>query len=208
MKTIESLSKVPALVNERPRVRAAIVMGVAFILLLAMLAPTLTSAKTSDKAIHATGTISTSVAYVVDTSVVNGQTVLTRATVDTYSGTQSGTATGLQQRISNALTSETAEYSEFTGTIGESASGTFAIIITITGDTSKCPCPPGAITFSGTDVVVAGSGMGGLAGICGGGTFSGTGDPVHGFTTTYDNTFHFGGSCNSNSSGNSNSNGN
>jgi hypothetical protein len=201
VKTIESLGKVPALVNERPRVRVAIVMGVAFILLLAMLVPTLASARADDKGIHATGTILTAVAYVTGTSVVNGNTVATRATVDTFSGVLSGTATSLQQRISNAHTAETAEYQEFTGTLAGSATGTFASIITITSDTSGCPCPPGTITFSGTYVVVAGTGMGGFAGICGGGTFSGTGDPVHGFTTTYDFTFHFGGSCHSNSNG-------
>jgi hypothetical protein len=201
VKTIESLSKVPGLVNERPRVRAAIVMGVAFTLLLAMLAPTFASARADDKGIHATGTVSTTVAYVAGTAVVGGSTVLTRAVVSVYSGTLSGTSTALQQRISNALTSETASYAEFTGTLAGSTSGTYASIITISGNTSGCPCPPGTITFSGTEIIVAGSGMGGLKGICGGGTFSGTGDPVNGFTTTYDLTFHFGGSCNSNSNG-------
>jgi hypothetical protein len=201
VKTIESLSKVPGLVNERPRVRAAIVMGVAFTLLLAMLAPTLASAESNDKTIHATGTLSSVVPYVVDTSVVSGNTVLTRAFLNTFSGTLSGTGTGLQQRISNALSSEQVSYGEFTGTLAGSTKGTYATIDTIIGDTSGCPCPPGTITFHGTSVVVSGSGMGGLAGICGRGTYVGTGDPVHGFTTTYDYTFHFGGSCNSNSNG-------
>jgi hypothetical protein len=201
VKTIESLSKVPALVNDRPRVRAAIVMGVAFTLLLAILAPTFAPARADDKGIHATGTIFTAVVYVAGTGVVGGNTVTTRATVDTFSGTLSGTGTALQQRLSNSLTSETVEYEEFTGTLAGSGTGTFADIITISGNTSGCPCPPGTITFSGTIVVVAGTGMGGLKGICGGGTFSGSGDPVHGFTTTYDETFHFGGFCNSNSNG-------
>jgi hypothetical protein len=201
VKTIESLSKVPALVNERPRVRVAVVMGVAFILLLAMLAPTLVSARADDKQIHATGTISTAVVYVAATGVSNGYTVQTRGTADTWSGTLSGTATALQQRISNSLTASTVEDEVFTGTLAGSAIGTFADIITISSNTSGCPCPPGTITFSGTTVVVAGSGMGGLAGICGGGTFSGTGDPVHGFITTYDLNLRFGGSCNSNSNG-------
>jgi hypothetical protein len=200
-KTIESLSKVPALVNERPRVRVAIVMGVALLLLFAMLAPTLASARANDKGIHATGTIFTVVAYVTGTSVVAGNTVVTRAIVNTFSGTLSGTSTSLQQRISNALSAETVETDVFTGTLAGSATGTYASITTITSDTSGCPCPPGTITFSGTVVVVAGSGMGGFAGICGSGTFSGTGDPVKGFTTTYDDTFHFGESCNPNSGG-------
>ena len=189
------------MVNERPRVRVAIVMGVAFILLLAMLAPTFASARADDKGIHATGTVSTAVIYVADTGVFGGNTVLTRALVNTYSGALSGTATGLQQRISNALTSESVYIEEFTGTLAGSAIGTYASIITITGDTSGCPCPPGTGTFHGTEVIVAGSGMDGLAGICGGGTFSGSGDPVHGFTTTYHDTFHFGASCASNSQG-------
>ena len=189
------------MVNERPRVSVAIVTGVALILLLAMLAPTFASARADDKGIHATGTISTAVAYVAGTSVVSGNTVLTRGTVSTFSGSLSGTGTSLQQRIATALSSESVQYGEFTGTLAGSAKGTYASIDTITGDTSGCPCPPGTITFSGTTVIVAGSGMGGLEGICGGGTFSGVGDPVHGFTTTYDYTFHFGGSCNSNSNG-------
>jgi hypothetical protein len=201
VKTIESLSKVPALVNERPRLRVTIVTGVAILLLLAMLAPTFASARADDKEVRATGTVSTVVAYVTGTSVVGGNTVTTRAVVSTYSGTVSGTATALQQRIANALTSETIQSQEFTGTVAGSTKGTYASIITITGDTSGCPCPPGTIAFHGTEVIVAGSGMDGLVGICGGGTFSGSGDPVKGFTTTYDLTFHFGGFCNSNSNG-------
>jgi len=197
LKTIESLSKVPALVNERPRVRVAIVTGIALILLFAMVAPTFASAKADSERIHATGTISTVVPYVVGTAVVSGSTVLTRAVVNTYTGTLSGTGTALQQRIADALTSETVSYTEVTGTLAGSAKGTYASIDTITGDTTGCPCPPGTITFHGTSVVVVGSGMDGLKGICGGGTFVGSGDPVHGFTTTYDFTFHFGGSCNS-----------
>jgi len=200
-KTLESLSKVPALVNERPRLSVAIVTGVALILLLAMLVPTFASARADDKEIHATGTVSTSVVYVVDSVVVSGNTVLTRATVDTLTGTLSGTATGLQHRISNAVSSQNIEYREFTGTMAGSKSGSYASILLIIGDTSGCPCPPGTIAFHGTEVIIAGSGIGGLEGICGRGTFSGTGDPVHGFTTTYDNIFHFGGSCNSNSNG-------
>jgi len=93
----------------------------------------------------------------------------------------------------------------FVGTVGRSSPGSFTTIGSV-----YCSCNTSAPwTLSGTIGAVAGSGMFGLTGICGGGTFSGISQPdatgLNGtiFTLTYNATFMFGAQCNSGQGNNS-----
>jgi hypothetical protein len=86
----------------------------------------------------------------------------------------------------------------FVGTVGHSSPGSFTTI-----GTAYCSCNGSAPwTLSGTISAVDGSGVFGLTGICGGGTWSGTSLPdatgLNGttFTVTYNATFMFGALCN------------
>ena len=200
MNKFEYISKAASGIGRRPYLRITIVCAISLILVLATTGLLLSPAHANQgKKVHVTGTLASSVLYVVMDKTTGNLHVLTRAFLDTYTGGLSGTDSALQQRIENSLTSrsQTSSIGPFTGTVGDSAPGSFTWIASLTGDTSGCPCPPGTITLTGNLVVVAGSGQGGLADICGGGTVTGSGDAVNGFTTTYDFTFQFGASCHS-----------
>jgi hypothetical protein len=87
--------------------------------------------------------------------------------------------------------------------------GSFSLISHVVLDRSKClpfiaqdppqTCPGRLIPFEGRTVVIAGTGMGDLEGICGGGTFHSEKNPdgTNG-RTAYDYTFRFGAACNAN----------
>ena len=78
----------------------------------------------------------------------------------------------------------------------ERLEGSFSFIVHLIGDRVNCPCPPGVVPIDGNVVVIEGTGKGELEGICGGGTFKGTG--VAGVPTDYDYTFRFGKDCKAN----------
>jgi len=206
VKTIESISKVPAFVNERPRVHVAIVTGVALVLLFAMLAPTLASARAEDNAVHVTGTyIPVAVTpFVATYTVTHGSTTTAVSDSNVVSDiTETGSSghgelvgllvsardTGSNIRFVTAIAT-------YSGTIGNSQPGIFSETLTYTFDYSN----PSRIVVSGTSTVIHGSGQGGLKGICGGTTFQATvtSPPSPG---TFDSTYHFGASCASNSQG-------
>jgi hypothetical protein len=200
MNKYEYISNAASGIGRRPYLRITLVCAISLILILAATGLLLSPAHANqDKKVHVTGTIATSIFYVIMDKTAGNLHVSTRAILDTWTGGISGTDSGLQQRTENLSTgiAHTAIIGPFEGTIGGSAPGSANYISHTTGDTSGCPCPPGLIKFTGSFVFVAGTGEGGLAGICGGGTFVGSGDPVNGFTTTYDATFQFGASCHS-----------
>jgi hypothetical protein len=181
-------------------------MGVALILLFAMLAPTLVSARAEDNTVHVTGTF---IAIVV-TPVVASYTVThgsTTTSVSDYNIVSDLTETGSNghgELISFAISARDVgsnirfitTTSTYSGTIGNSQPGTFSETLTYTIDYSN----PSHIVVSGSATIVQGSGQGGLKGICGGGMFQGllTTPPTPG---TFDDTYHFGASCASNSQG-------
>lgn len=113
---------------------------------------------------------------------------------DIWSGDIVGTALNLQMLESFQVpvgppTSATIrETRVFTGTVAGSGPGSFSINdIGIVDIPAFPPSPP----FEGTMTVVPGSGVGGLAGICGGGTWGRTlGGPI-----TYNLVFRFGDDC-------------
>jgi hypothetical protein len=89
--------------------------------------------------------------------------------------------------------------------------GTFSLVSHLVLDRSKCQpffeqnpgktCPGSLIPFEGRTVVIAGTGIGDLEGVCGGGTFKSIPDPATGQNsqqTAYDYTFRFGAACNAN----------
>jgi hypothetical protein len=84
-------------------------------------------------------------------------------------------------------------YGTFWGTVGDSAPGLYSFISTITIDTTVAPAPT-----TGNLVIVQGSGQGGLTGICGTETFTGTVNLATGAGSfTYDLEAQFGSSCHS-----------
>jgi hypothetical protein len=120
---------------------------------------------------------------VIWTGTLNGKaTSLSTITRDASSPTNPGTATAL---------------GTFRGTVGDSDPGIFSFIVSYIADRSACGsgCPPGTIKFDATFTVVEGSGMNGLAGICGGGTWNSLSSTSAG---TYDFTFRFGNDCKAN----------
>jgi hypothetical protein len=147
-------------------------------------------------------------------SAVPGMYIDTNVDTLTFTGGMPGTSTWLLQVEINApglacssppgqLCAVASFTAPFAGTVGGSAPGTF----TAEGTMYISNVAPGVgsvWSLSGTISAVAGSGTGGLAGICGGGTFSGTSNgPVAGatgstYTITYDATFTLGGQCNQN----------
>ncbi|MFQ6095405.1 MAG: hypothetical protein ACE5NN_04615 [Candidatus Bathyarchaeia archaeon] len=130
--------------------------------------------------------------------VIDNQRLMTRDSISVFSGTLVGNATGLQhltQRLNENKSIITA-IGSFWGTVGESDVGTFSSIFTVYTDLSAFYAGEGPITWEGKIVVIEGTGMGGLEGICGGGTITGEYPPT--FLTTYDLEFRFGKACNGN----------
>jgi hypothetical protein len=200
LKTTELVSLTPPrrILNKTRVLLLAALMG-SSLLLVGINGVMASNGDSQNKTIHATGSTSAIIVSVMADKTVGGYEVTTRSVLNTYTGTLSGTSNILQQLAANLATgiSEGTSTGTFAGTLGDLPPGSFSTIALQTGDRSGCPCPPGVITFTTTFVVVAGTGQGGLAGICGGGTSFGSGDAVHGFTTTYDYTFEFGDRCHS-----------
>jgi len=104
--------------------------------------------------------------------VGNGNTLTTLAVDTTGIGRASGTGT-------------------FWGTVGDSKPGFYTFIDTFTIDTTQTPAP-----VTGNLVIVQGSGMGGLVGICGTETFQGAVNLATGAGVfTYNLEAQFGNSC-------------
>jgi hypothetical protein len=120
---------------------------------------------------------------------------------------------GVQTGRSNALTTLAIDDSTglgygtgtgtFWGTVGNSSPGAYSLTDTLTFDSTTTPA-----TVSGNWVIVQGSGLNGLAGICGNATFAGTVDLTTGlgtFTFTLTYGYAHGGSAQCNAGeGNSN----
>jgi hypothetical protein len=123
----------------------------------------------------------------------------THANFGTLTGGMSGTGSILLQGDGPSTGGFYESYvGPFVGTVGRSSTGSFTTIGSV-----YCSCNgSGPWTVSGTISAVDGSGMFGLAGICGGGTFTGASLPdetgLNGtiFNLTYNATFMFGAQCN------------
>lgn len=149
--------------------------------------------------IRATGTFesvfSPSVSQVTDP--LHNVTILTRYNVNTYTGSLNGKA-GVHQTISrddeqkkSFLTNVGTFWGKLEFEPGRAPDpGSFSFIVHLVADLSN----PSVITTKSKFVVVEGTGMGGLEGICGGGTQVNTGVPP----ASYDLTFRFGSDCKAN----------
>jgi len=203
MKTLEFANRTSTLIQERPYARAAIVIGIGAILLLTMLIPTLASAKADDNVVHVTGTYISYAAIpdVSDSTVTHGSTTTAVRDFNLVSDITEIGSNGHGETISfvtsardvGSNTRVATTTSTYQGTIGNSQPGVFSEILTYTVDYSN----PSHIVVSGRATVIQGSGQGGLAGICGGGTFQG----LLGSPGTFDDIYRFGASCASNSHG-------
>lgn len=183
--------KTPSL--NTPYTRTVVIAVVASVLLLASLGLPLSRIFASDdnngKVIRATGTQSVLAASPdIAQRTVGDLFIQDRINVVTWNGALSGKAVVHQTVAENTTSRETfiTSYGTFFGTLGSSTPGSFSFINHVTSDRSITPIP--AFT---TFVAVEGTGQGGLAGICGGGTY--TNIPA----STYNFTFRFGEACNS-----------
>ena len=80
----------------------------------------------------------------------------------------------------------------FAGTVGDSEPGTMTLVSTLVSDRSRAP---EFFSFDFSTIVLEGSGIGGLEGICGGGTGHGEGPP---FASSSQYEFRFGDACSGN----------
>jgi hypothetical protein len=124
----------------------------------------------------------------LDDDGVDDLRITTRRLVLEYTGVVEGTGIGLMT-ITQDLDTNIARASTiltFYGRVGDSEPGTMTIIGTLISDRS------GPIyKAQGTKVVVEGSGLAGLEGICGGGSYQVEGPPGGPFTATADYEFRF-----------------
>ena len=172
---------------------------IASILLVASLAVTnpLNAASAGGGEIKATGTITTTFLpfFVTQEKVPGGERVRTRNVIATFSGDLVGDTFYLSSvrddpSAPTPRESYTSYVATFIGTLKGSEPGSFASVAHIRTVINA----DGSFTFKGTTSITHGSGMRGMEGICGGGTFEGgTGQP-----TTYDYTFRFGKDCKAN----------
>jgi len=177
----------------------AVVAIVALVLVLAAAGLYENTVKAAGVApIQATGAFTGSIEYYLHAPFVvpgAGQSINTHADFFTFTGTQSGDSTILlQPEFSTAGIIHASFIGPFAGTVGNSALGSFTQIGTFDVNASG---PVWALhaTYS------VGEGVDGLAGICGGGTFTGTSVgpiPASGlvnFSMTYNATYMFGAKC-------------
>ncbi len=127
----------------------------------------------------------------------DNEIVDTRTAYSIFTGTIEGTATTVQSHTLNLKTAKAiaSGYGHFIGTVGDSEPGSFARFQSATCDVPRLRGEKGNVTCEGYLRVIEGTGLGGLEGICGGGTEKTTGSPELGFTTTYDYEFRFGEAC-------------
>ncbi len=127
----------------------------------------------------------------VDGDGVDDLRITTRTIIATITGEMNGNRISIQQITQDLETNiaTAVAMGEFVGTIGDSEPGAFREIITLLSDRSQAPA---FFQFSGTSSVVAGSGTGGLKGICGATTLEGSGPP---FVTVNSFDFAFGAAC-------------
>jgi len=159
-----------------------------------------TVSATGGAPIHVTGASTGAIEYYIQAPFVvpgAGQTINTHADFFVYTGGMSGNSTILlQPEVSDAGIIHASFIGPFAGTVGNSAPGSFTMIGTFYVDASG-PIWKIHNTFA------VGEGLDGLAGICGGGTVSGTSVgpiPASGlvsFSITYDATYMFGNQCHS-----------
>lgn len=194
MRILEFANKTSTVITERPFARAAIVIGIGLVLLLASFTPLIASARADDnklpETVHVTGNFLSTVQGTPTTvSTSSSLTITDRFVLSTFTGGIVGKSVGQQtiarDNSSTPVVSYTTAYNVFWGTV-DGFSGSYSSIthyVTTTIGTTT--------TINGTSMVVAGSGSGGLQGICGGYTFTGT----LGSAVTYDGTFQLGDSC-------------
>jgi len=148
--------------------------------------------------IQAKGALTGSIEYYLHAPLVipgAGQSINTHADFFTFTGSQSGDSTILlQPEFSTAGIIHASFIGPFAGTVGNSALGSFTQTGTFDVNASG-PIWALHATYS------VGDGVDGLAGICGGGTFSGTSVgpiPASGlvsFSMIYNATYMFGAKC-------------
>ncbi len=182
-----------------PRVTIAVAAVVVSVLVLAATGMFENTVKAAGVApVQATGALTGSIKYYLQAPLVvpgAGQSINTHADFFTFTGSQSGDSTILlQPEFSTAGIIHASFIGPFAGTLGDSAPGSFTQIGTFDVNASG-PIWQLHATYS------VGEGVDGLAGICGGGTFSGISVgpiPASGlvsFSMTYNATYAFGAKC-------------
>ena len=181
-----------------------IVMSLALILSIAgLLTLGQPSAASAGAEIRATGTFTTEfVSPDINNRTQGNLDILSRYSVSTYTGSLDGTTLSVQTIARDDVVNKRAfqtNMGSFWGTLDGSKPGSFSLIAHVVADRSRCvrgvPCPPSLVPIEGTFVVVEGTGMGALEGICGGGTLH---TSPTGIGSDYDYSFRFGQDCKAN----------
>lgn len=133
----------------------------------------------------------------LDGDLVDDYLMTTRQVLHTVTGILEGMGFGTQTITQDLNTNKAYARSldTFTGTVGDSEPGSFSWVTTFVSDRSQAP---DLIQWEGNIVIVEGSGTGGLEGICGGGTYQGSGNAIDGFISTSNYEFRFGDACRGN----------
>jgi len=176
---------------------ASILLLAGFGLIMAAHAETSDSAKNA----HVEGTFTTQRSYInAPFPTIPSPYALTLIDYNTVSASYSnGVLVGKADNLNSLAVDSTGMgratgTGTFWGTVGGSSPGLYSFIDTFTIDTTT----PTAAPVNGNLVIVQGSGLGGLAGICGIETFQGTVDLATGAGSfTFDLAAQFGSSCHS-----------
>jgi hypothetical protein len=197
-------------------VRIAVVTALALLALATGIAPLTQSTAGAPAEIHAAGTFTT--AFVTNQGktvniaeqTVGNLSLLARYGVSTFEGGLQGTVVSLQSVVRDDVAAHKA-FQTNTGTFFGTLTGTegsFSLTTHVALDRSRCvpflqqnlACPNKYIPFEGRSVVVAGTGMSGLEGLCGGGTFHSVVDSegLNTGVTVYSYTFRLGRDCKAN----------
>jgi len=182
--------------------RKSIVLSIALTLLLAGPVTIGPSRVAGDGATtRATGAFTTVFPAEIARATQGDLDIMARFSVTTFTGSLDGTTLSVQTVARDDVVKKKAfqtNTGSFWGTLDDSKPGSFSFIIHLVTDRPFCergkPCA-GPNPISGNLVVVEGTGMDGLEGICGGGTFHMSSTGVG---TDYDFTFRFGKDCKAN----------
>ena len=125
--------------------------------------------------------------------------ILSRYSVNSFTGSLAGTSVSLQTIARDDVTEKKAfqtNTASFWGTLN-GLNGGFSTIAHVVADRSQCvrnvTCPPSLIPLEGKLVLIEGTGTGELEGICGGGSLKSLDPPDSG--TEYHLTLRFGKDC-------------
>lgn len=186
------------LLNEKKYVYIVFAASLAAVLLMASIGPSLLASASDDDddIINATGDfIIEEVPLSRTDTFMAPHLIINRLLRITLTEDLVGTILGHEILLSNLATSNGVGSlrETFDGVVGDSDPGTFTAIVTVLSDLSAFPI----VTFEASFVIVEGSGLAGLEGICGGGIITGVADASSTDPTvaSYDLNIAYGDNC-------------